>query len=263
MAVVKDVVESAALTVAGTGTTATRLFVVSDLAGAPESRTARASFAPGIPQVGTPHPAVPGLVVESIGVACKDPETYFVTVNYKYPSGSGGGSSPGSKAQISGGANAQTVQTNLDAKGRLMEISYAYKTGTDDAPGSVVKTQTGEVQIQVPMPVLRFTRREKLDPFDKIKKYVGKINGGAFRGDEKHYWLCSAIDFQSQDGGKTYDVTYEFIRNENTWSATVLYIDPTTGQPPSPEQSALAPEVPNGVAQFDVYPEANFGGLNL
>ena len=88
-------------------------------------------------------------------------------------------------------------------------------------------------------------------------------------GDPDRTWLCTRIDGQSQDGGVSFVVTYEFqIRrgpylSEATpptyqgWDAVVVYIDPETDKP------IQEPVWGETIKLVRVYPEMDFAALNI
>lgn len=94
---------------------------------------------------------------------------------------------------------------------------------------------------------------------NRANAYQGYVNKGIGLGgdsnsgswdlrpsDYKRSWLCSSIEYESRDGGISYDVTYTFIgRNYRAvigvganpiqfqygWDSLVVFVDPNTGKP--------------------------------
>jgi hypothetical protein len=102
-----------------------------------------------------------------------------------------------------------------------------------------------------------FSRREGFSPAFKSRNFVGRTNSGTWGGDPPGSWLCTRIEGVSDDGGQTFNVTYEFQYNIDTWLATVVFIDPDTGRPP---ENLIEGE---GLKQVQVYPRVDFNLLNL
>jgi hypothetical protein len=133
--------------------------------------------------------------------------------------------------------------------------------------------QGGMVDVPVPISVFRFHRREY--PVDsrgrtirqKCKSFVGRGNKTTIDGDPPRTWLCSRIGAHSDDRWQTVNVSYEFQYNPDSWDATVVYIDPKTGQPGDGIGSIFLPggggDLLNGIKTFQVIREAEFNDLDL
>lgn len=262
MAVVSDIVESHRVEVGANGFTATRIFIVSELIGDPYAKLYNALLLPDIPQRGTFHPSIPGIQADTITANAVDSNIVQIVVNYKLITGDNTPPDEVQQPQISVGSTIQSKTTNKTNDGTLMSVFHVF---TDvDADGNETErlaAQTGEVEIQVPQTTLRFARRESAPPAEKSKYYVGKVGIENSFGDPARYWLCTRIEGNSTDGGKTFQVEYEFQRNASTWDATVVFIDPDTNAPPPPED--IADEDGFAIRQFQVYDEVDFGPLNL
>jgi hypothetical protein len=151
-------------------------------------------------------------------------------------------------------------ETNKDKDGVTMVIPAwaALDTRLDDQPLRNFDPQPGTVSKQSPSITLSFRRKETSSPIQVAYENVGYINSVSFYGFPPETILCTSIRGESQDGGQSYDVSYEFASNLNTWKATVVHIDPATNLP-----NFLADEAIGGIKKFDIYKQKDFNGLNL
>lgn len=118
--------------------------------------------------------------------------------------------------------------------GTITSVTPLFATGdTTEIPSGhdLIVEQPGSVSMQLPFHTVTYTRTESSSPGDKSKAYTGRINSDSVFGDPPHMWLCMKIGGSSRDNGKTYDVTYEFQRNPESWDPDAVFIDGETGQP--------------------------------
>lgn len=185
--------------------------------------------------------------------------------------------------QIETGTTMQTVQTEFDAAGNLIQV-YHETTPPNTSPRTFT-AQTVRVAKQVPMHMRRFTRVEFADPSPKDEKYSGSVNSVLWQRWAPGHWLCLGIKGVTNDGGATYNVVYDFLLNKKTlratkedptrvpfgWNASASTLNPLTGQQyekPSWDLSGI-PVVAGSDAHkadimaFHVYPEQNFNDLGL
>lgn len=94
------------------------------------------------------------------------------------------------------------------------------------------QSQGGEVDVQIPQLVLQTDRIEKFSPKAKAKEFVGTVNSNIIGTDLPRTWLCTSIQGRTDNDGESYNVTYEFQFNPETWDAIVVFIDKETGNPP-------------------------------
>ncbi len=272
--IAQDLIEGASIQRTRDGYTATRTFQVAGLSGDAGVRMASALVADKIPQPGDKHPSVIGMTVSSVSATFQGPTLALVTVQYatekakdKQPNND--------PAQISVGATLQSTSTTNDFKKNIIQVKFLSPAALtawqeslgsgDDPPQPEATIQTGEVQVQIPCVVLRYTRREKMSPQKNAMAYVGKINSGTFAGQKEKTWLCTRIDGTSNDNGKTFVVDYEFQFKENTWDSEVVYIDRATNYPPDmPLGTKLSSSGPYfGTTTAQVYETVNFKELKL
>lgn len=142
-------------------------------------------------------------------------------------------------------ASLSSVKTNLDYNDALITVTH---NGI---------TQGTEVDKQLPTVVFKYRRRETQRPFTRAVDYVGKVNLSSFEGKATRTVLCTSINGDSDDGGVTYLVDYEFQFLAETWDALVYWIDPDTNRPPSD----LVVNV--GYKRVQIYDTIDFDNLDL
>lgn len=278
-----DITDGPSVEISKDGPRATRVARVSNLPGGGADRLWFAINAVGVPKYGDSHPVIPGLPVSRVSaVLASEGTTDIATVTCEYFYPTGGNlhfaniedirSAPRSMPQLEITSTVQptTTQFHLDDQNQYHQIVLPYTrhppTGAS-GPSQPLPLQPGNVEYQLPMMVFRFARREPADAYvgDAARDYVGTINSVAVFGETGvHYWMCTRIDGVSDDGGKTYNVTYEFQRNPDTWNPVVIYVDPNT-QLPVTDAETLPPglNVVNGIGRFRIYRATDFNGLGL
>lgn len=261
--VTEDNIEGGGLSVGPDGYVATRIFTVDGVTGDKKARMYNAILTAKIPRRGDLHPVIPGLRVDTLNAVPLSASQFRVTCVYKNLVGF---SSPVNAAPTLAVGSSVTGTTTNKAYGfvegtgavenGLMIVKY---TATNDDGSTTEKTQTGEIELQVPQTVYNLSRKEKGDPGNKALNFVGTVNSTTFRGWPARHWLCTRIQGQSQDGGETWQVDYEFQFNREKWDATVVYVDPETNEVPK----SPIPSKGNGIAVFKPYPEQNFVVLGV
>ena len=262
--VVQDVLESAQLKWTPKGIEVSRCFIVSGLTGDPCERLFNATQA-DLPKFGDFHPTRPGIRVLDVAVTPIDVSTCRVVVSYQ---GVDPKSSPPDDKQkpiIEVGAQTVQVETNEDIDGNLLTTHFI-QTKLDPVTSlqkTYDETQPGKIQIQVPQPIVKLSRREQSNPYDKALMYVGKINAQSFMDQASHMWMCIRIIGRSDDGGRSYNVDYEFQFNRESWDPTIVGIDKDTGMPPVDTDGNSVLVEGDGFKQVQVYEEVDFAGLSL
>lgn len=230
-----DLAEDAQANLTSDNFTVTRAWMVSEFGGISGSaKVISAINADGVARFGEKHPQENAIQVVGISAKPVDSDIIKVVCNYDYAKQDDKPPNNTGQMDVSVSTTLQEITTNFDAKGNLIVVRYSRKI-TDETTGEIrtqVDKQIGEIKVQIPLTVLRLSRKEPSDPRIKSQIYSGKINSSGIFGDPAKYWLCKSITGDSKDGQKTFDVVYEFQRNPNTWDATVIYIDPDTGKPP-------------------------------
>ena len=262
--VIQDLVESSSFEIAKAWKY-TRVFHVSGLTGNASGRLHSAVLSSEIPVQGDPHPDIAGIYARTLTVTPESPTSARVTVTYEPYDPAVQPPNDAAKPTIEVGATISAVETNMDINGELIKLSYTQsKENPDTHQMEDTKVNCGgKVNVQRPQPVVRMSRRESASPYQKALEYVGKKNSGSFMGAGPGYWLCTKIVGRSNDGGKTYDVEYEFQYSADTWDPTVVAIDKDTGEPPVDANGDTVLVEDTGYKRIVVYEEISFGGLNL
>lgn len=238
----------------------------------PQAVYLQALTCPGIPPKYSLHPVFTALtatkfVVEAMGKL--SPSIYRVIVSYEYdydhrkslPSRVG-------KCTFEVGTAMAKIKATRDANGNSMILNFA-----DPNNNNMVRQQPAEFDMEVPMPLIKFSRREPNDGFDYIQfklDFEGHINSRLWNHGLTHSWMCTNINAKLE--GADYIVEYQFQYHGNvdpgTWDGIWFFKEPTSSKTGTKSLSAGAPaldiSVPNGGIQiFQVYPEVDFNGLNV
>ena len=234
----------------------------------------RATQAPGIPRYGEFHSAIPFLPVTNVDAVYADAGTSdiaIITITFGFVSGgtqyfiNEPGDTIDTLPQLEVLSTVQPARTEFEIlpDGTKKQIIVAYleppPEGEAGPPARI--EQAGSVEYPLPMETVRYMRRELRNPQAKSRRYVGHINSVGVFGDKPHMWLCSRLDGVSDDGGATFNVTYEVQRNPDSWNPVVTPTDPVTGQ----RRILSADDIASGeaVRQVRILPEADFWDLNL
>lgn len=256
-ATILDIVEGA-VTETYEGIEAVRIARVSGLEGPAYSRCYNALLASGIPSIGAVHDGIPLIQLVSRSAEIEDATICKVTLSYRKISGIANIPDDTVKPQITVTSSVVQTETNHDINGVQMSVSHTF---TDDAGDGTTTTRTeeqgGSVSVYIPQSIFQLVRREPNDASRKAREFVGKVNGANFFGDDPRTWLCTNLSCQSDDGGRSYNVTYEFQRADATWDATVRFKDPATNQPP------VGLVEGTGIKNYIVYESADFSALNV
>lgn len=270
MALIQDLIEGASITENESGFEVTRIFIVTEVSGDPASKMYQALNTAGIPIRGDFHPTVPSVQVDTRTATPLSQDQMRVEVTYRVLPSSSLPPGENEMPTITVGATVQEQETNLDINGEVMTVSHTYteeeaaelpkrpnQVTNDD--GTVTEEQVGTINVNIPQLILKFSRREKRDPYDKAFEYVGYVNSSIFYNVNPGCYLCTRIEGTSTDGGKTYQVDYEFQFNNEGWFATVVYVDPEKNAP----LSDATAETDTDIRTFTIYGSKDFNALNL
>lgn len=211
----------------------------------------------------------------------------LVRVDYATPeiSGSQDGSVNEADAQLSLGGTTQGGTTEFWFKGsgnntKEQMFTKFLASGADPATET---TQPGAVEFSESMPTYIYTRREPGDlPIaEKVRLFRGTLNDAEFDGQfPRHTLKCTDLSGTTSDGGITFQVTYAFQFNPDTWNPVVIHRDPKTGDSIIISETDFAafealqlteslaptttlPIIGNGISQGRITRERSFPGLNL
>lgn len=275
--IIVDVTDGHSLELTADGPQIVHVAIVKNLSGTGAAVLYAAATAPGIGKVGDPHPNVPGAVITSIRAELEKDCVGIarVIITYGQPTGGGGFDNEPSETADCELELSSTVQSTatqfewwLDGnvwRKRQIILGHTFIREDPETQTSYEETirQTGEVEFQQPMMVFQYRRREPSPPGSKALRHVGTVNDRTIFGDHPaRSWMCTRIDGVSDDGGQTYNCTYEFQRAPlgETWDATVIVVDPETGKPvPDPDPA----HDPPGIRTCQIYRETNFDALSL
>lgn len=232
----------------GSGTSATRIFIVQGVEGNRHQIIFNSLNTGKVPKVGDPHPGIPNIFVESRNATPKDSDIVEVQINYKPRSISNSSPDEEAQTQISISGTVQTVKTNKHIKlqgnkevEELMILKYKYPTGK--APDGVDNTKEAvhTAEKQEANIVVKMSKQESFDPINLANKYVSKLNSKTFLGTKPFTWMCTNISGQSNDSGETYQNTYEFQFAPDGWEIDAAFADEQSGKiPVDIESQALA-----------------------
>lgn len=217
---------------------------VSGLSGDYHQRMAQAINANAIPRLRSVHPEISDLFVWSLDATPAGPSAAIVQITYGTHNVHHltGLNQP---ALVEVGASLSQSVTYEDADGDPLVVTLGEG---EDAP-----TQIAQVTKLLPQTTVRYSRLENTSPGSKAKSYVGKVNASTFYASAAGTWMCTAITGRSNDGGGTYEVTYDFQYCAEGWQPHVSYTDPATGRP-HPDAD---------VVTAHIYDTTNFDALEL
>jgi hypothetical protein len=180
--------------------------------------------APGMPQIGDPHPADPLVKCKRHRVVGAADDQCWVTITYESARVSSGGATPTFVARD--GTTLTPIQTQTCPGTRKpFEVRWLF----DKNKPPLVDALT--VNVQMPVRTLSLSgivnEAQKLS----IYQYVGCVNAQKFYGLDPGYWLFAGMENQTVDGGVTYGVTCQFVsKNYEDWSEWGLFRDQHTGK---------------------------------
>lgn len=180
--------------------------------------------------------------------------------------------------------NRYQIDTNVDAEGNLLEVSYTYPADyeLDETLRGKTLSKSPTLPKEMNEVVVTLTRTETITSGEIIVKaltYIDTLNldGWTVSGAIAGTWKCEDISGTSNGDG-TYDVTYVFAARKHIqlgsgeyvsgFSFDMFYRDERTGEPPADvvpyvELVAGVPDTaPGGIKQGQlIYPYANFNNI--
>ena len=170
----------------------------------------------------------------------------------------------------SGGTNVSQVNSVFDYFGNTITVEHTYPADDPDYP-SMTLTQGGQIQAYEPQTTLQAEClwRITFPDLNVSRRYVGAVNGTAWKGDAPYTWLCTGVDFSSTNiiSGQSYfngvafpgaygpewKFIFMFQFNPDGWNPWVVFTDARTGKPP------VDLIYDTGYRQVAWYAEMNFG----
>jgi len=193
-----------------------RIAIVSGITGAANAKLVNALGCPGLPLIGAPHPSLPYCYLEDITVSAITADAVKLRLHYANPSKRANAEAP----TIEYHSSMSRQNVNVDKDGDLIVATY----GGEE--------QGGTVSVPATEKDITYSRVETGDPRDKWQEYDGAVNSVEFLGKAARTWFL-VINARSSNNGVTWEMTYQFFYNEDTWDGVIVYVDPATGRPPS------------------------------
>jgi hypothetical protein len=256
MALIKDTIEGE-LSFTPEGIEVQRSFIVTGVTGIDSAKLYNAAISQGIPRIGDSHPIINGITVANITVTVNEAGVYNVDVSYdvnKNTPPDEGNDQEGLflEPTINVDATVTPLATQKDKDDIQLVINITKADGTTD-------TQVGDVEIQVPITVLSFTREETFSPVIKNLEFAGAVNESKIGLFPERTLLCTSISGTTNNEGLSYSVAYTFQHNPQTWDITAVYKDDETDKP----HNDIDLDTGNGVGIFRVYQEKKYAKLNI
>ena len=204
--------------------------------------------------IGMSHPSIPYLYLrsiepESIGTDKARVQLVYSQVNPReYPSEG--------EVVIQIGSTLTQDETTYDHTGEALPVvEYTYPDNREQYRELAAETVTQQAKVSklYPQHTLSIQTRLGYSPGPYAAAFVGVINSGFWKDGAAYTWLCTNIQGISRDGGQTYDCTFEFQYDPNTWVKEYVFVDSITGNPVAPEGDA--------VCDCAIYLPADFGAL--
>lgn len=235
---------------------------VKDVGGSPIVRQYSALLNAAVPQIGTPHPSVPGVRVTDRFIESFGSDLAHVRVTWETPQG-GTPQSPGDAPVWEIDSTVEVTSVQKDKDGSVMEVNYTYPNEYKAVPrlaGTDADPQVVTAEIPKATFALRIRQAENRTVqaiSDDAATHVGMINSSSFLGKSARKWLCTRIQSSNPINVVPTDATYEFIFNPLTWDIEGVFVDPFIGQPPADLVDGT------GVKVFRVIGESNFNNLPI
>jgi len=225
-----------------------RIAHVTGLSGSGHAKIYAAMTATGMPVIGSAHPTVANCTLSSIDTIEVTQTQVKLRLSYRtlltqYQ--------PFQEDSIRGGSSVSQVSTNKD----INDVDLLLEE-EGELP------QVGEVTVYRPQVTWSKQKKRLYSPEAEAVYYCGKLNSAVWRGYAAGIWLCTSIDYNSEDGGHTYNTVYNFMMSpfgtatgKGSWQSEYTYrLD-----------NGRAPETLTVYNHkfADEYETANFNTLNL
>jgi hypothetical protein len=260
-----DIIDGGNLKYSADGYELDRIAIVSGLSGTASSKFISALSVSGMPDLGDPHPSMSAAILREISVESISQASNEVRVLLKYSTFVKGSTQyPQYSNVVRCGSAVQQEQTTQGIENSSIVDIYTRYTYPDDANkygdmAGKTDDQGGYVPKLVPLTSVTLSMVQAINGVNLTalsKWYTGKVNSGGFPGIDPtavaRTWLCTEISGDSNDGGNTYNVTYSFQYKPDTWDATVVFNDFTTGKPP------ITGDLSQAIKTYQIYEEVDF-----
>lgn len=237
-----------------------RKFVATGVTGSKHEKIVKAYAMEGMPQIGDPHPAQPSAILEDFsGVSIDADGSVSGILQYRTPDRT---VPTDDDVVITGSTTLSQVDTNVAFDGTILTTQYTYPTDYKELETlrGVTVDQPAIVSKLIPQPTETFTLIESDNPRVKSSIYVGKLNSETFLDGNAKTWMCTGIRWNSQNGGVTYQVSYDFQWRPDGWDEVIVFIDPQTAHPPI-MSDATAKAL--GIKTYQIYQTIDLNGLDL
>lgn len=233
-----------------------RSFLVKDLIGDADHRLNNAFYVAGIPQMGDPHKAREGAFVSRLSASHlpDSPTKARVQVEWSFFA------QPEERPLLEIVSVTVPKTTNFDVQGNPILLEHSIIIRDEEAGTSTEKKlppQVVAVDYQASEDYVIFRRREAFDPWALSRLYKGTVNARPVFGDRERMWMCTQLDGFTDDGGASWNVTYAFQKNIDTWDIRAIYRDPATGE------GVVDPIEGKGIKWVELYPATDFEALDL
>ena len=258
MAVHLDIVDNAELRFTRRyGYEATRTARVTGVTGVGQVKLFNAINTVGMPASGDVHPTITYIYADEFRARAISTDIVEVEIIYRRPSLEFNESS----LSVEIGSAGTSYEVTEDIDGNLMTVAY------DEDGNETAEEQAAVVTVDGNDVVLRLSRIESSSPRAWAHLYIGHVNSVEWQGYEARQVKCNDIRGRSNDGGVTWEVSYEFqVKHEDParaggqpWDSVYVY-QLENGRVPVFASDA---EKAAGVKAFRARREANFGSLNL
>ncbi len=270
-----DIIEGTTMRETQTGFELQRIARVSGLSGDASQRMFEALNADGMPRRLDSHPTVGGMrcderaasVEQTSGTTARVTLTYrTVLLNSAQPKDPEVGDIP----VLSYGTSLTTTTTQLDYAGATMALKYVPSQKEIDNGEMIAGDYPvlGTASVQVPQTFLRYKKRDTTDASGLSLTYVGTTNATPIFGKPAGTWLCSAINGETTDGGKTFVNTFEFqfarqkgIFGQDNIGWNVILVAEKDGKKRTGTVDELKAD--DGIDEFQVYPRTEFHNIGV
>jgi len=237
-----DLIQEAVYDVEGTARKRiTRSAIITGVTGNANARLAAARAE--LPVAGAAYPADSDLELMQVSVRPVSADKYRATLVYEVPGMSQRQQRVTEETTYEVGTVGYQTQTNKDKDDTLITVEY-----NGDTKSPLLSIEANEAYL-----IAR--RLEDASPLAKSLQYTNHVNSDTFGGGAIRTWRCIGITGVSNDGGSTWEVTYEFRYRADTWDVRAVYLL-DDGTPPDDVDA-------DGDKLVRVYPEIAFSGLDL